>query len=303
MNVTEIFLDTSIIKIKNVEDYSIIIFGKNYSDFVDFINSNGISDTCKINVAEIVVEEFKKQACDSFAEDETDLKKYINKFRVYYGLSLPDTKDFKKNLDNQLRDYLEAENISIILIPKERSIWNKIIKKSINKKKPFNCGNSESDKGFKDELQWESIIEYAKKSPNELFILITKNSNDFTEDLCDEFYSETNKKLEIYYEIGEAQSRLLEINQIQSNYLFVESYVNSMLDSGELYEIVNRKIKEYYDINIESINKYYDLIDQGNNNYKFFIETLNNGTIGTFIVECQLNSENQITIGEVIICL
>lgn len=152
-------------------------------------------------------------------------------------------------------------------------------------------------------MQWESIIEYAKKSPNELFILITKNSNDFTEDLCDEFYSETNKKLEIYYEIGEAQSRLLEINQIQSNYLFVESYVNSMLDSGELYEIVNRKIKEYYDINIESINKYYDLIDQGNNNYKFFIETLNNGTIGTFIVECQLNSENQITIGEVIICL
>lgn len=303
MNVTEIFLDTSIIKIKNVEDYSNIIFGKNYSDFVDFINSNGISDTCKINVAEIVVEEFKKQVCDSFAEDETDLKKYINKFRVYYGLSLPDTKDFKKNLDNQLRDYLEAENIGIVLIPKERSIWNKIIKKSINKKKPFNGGNSESDKGFKDELQWESIIEYAKKSPNELFILITKNSNDFTEDLCDEFYSETNKKLEIYYEIGEAQSRLLEINQIQSNYLFVESYVNSMLDSGELYEIVNRKIKEYYDINIESINKYYDLIDQGNNNYKFFIETLNNGTIGTFIVECQLNSENQITIGEVIICL
>ena len=78
MNVTEIFLDTSIIKIKNVEDYSNIIFGKNYSDFVDFINSNGISDTCKINVAEIVVEEFKKQACDSFAEDETDLKKMMN---------------------------------------------------------------------------------------------------------------------------------------------------------------------------------------------------------------------------------
>lgn len=303
MDVTEIFLDTSIIRIKNVEDYSNIIFGKNYSDFVDFINSNGISDTCKINIAEIVVEEFKKQVCDSFVEDETNLKKYMNKFRVYYGLSLPDAKDFKKNLDNQLREYLEAENISVILIPKERSIWNKIIKKSINKKKPFNGGNSESDKGFKDELQWESIIEYAKKSSNELFVLITKNSNDFTNDLCDEFYSETNKKLEIYYEIGEAQSRLLEINQIQSNYLFVESYVNSMFDSGELYEVVNRKIKEYYDVNIESIIKYYDLIDQGNNNYKFFIETLNNETIGTFIVECQLNSENEITIGDVIICL
>lgn len=303
MDVTEIFLDTSIIRIKNVEDYSNIIFGKNYSDFVDFINSNGISDTCKINIAEIVVEEFKKQVCDSFVEDEINLKKYMNKFRVYYGLALPDAKDFKKNLDNQLREYLETENISIILIPKKRSIWNKIIKKSINKKKPFNGGNSESDKGFKDELQWESIIEYAKKSSNELFVLITKNSNDFTNDLCDEFYSETNKKLEIYYEIGEAQSRLLEINQIQSNYLFVESYVNSMFDSGELYEIVNRKIKEYYDVNIESIIKYYDLIDQGNNNYKFFIETLNNETIGTFIVECQLNSENEITIGDVIICL
>ena len=303
MNVTEIFLDTSIIKIKNVEDYSNIIFGKNYSDFIDFINTNGIGDTCKINVAEIVVEEFKKQIYDNFTEDETNLKKYINKFRVYYGLSIPDVKDFKKNLNNQIREYLEAENINIVLTPKERSIWNKIIKKSINKKKPFSGGNSESDKGFKDELQWESIVEYAKKTPSELFILITKNSNDFTNELYDEFYSETNKKIEIYYEIGAAQSRLLEVNQIKSNYMFVESYVNSMFDSGELYEIVSRKIKEYYDVNIESIVKYYDLIDQGNNNYKYFIDTLYNETTGTFIVECQLNSKNEIIIGDVIICL
>lgn len=303
MNVTEIFLDTSIIRIKNVEDYSNIIFGKNYSDFIDFINTNGISDTCKINIAEIVVEEFKKQIYDCFKNEEADLKRYINKFRVYYGLFLPDTKEFKKDLDDQMRKYLEIENINIILTPKERVIWNKIIQKSINKKKPFNGGNSESDKGFKDELQWESIIEYAKKSPNELFILITKNSNDFTKELCDEFHSETNKKIEIYYEIGEAQSRLLEVNQIQSNYMFVESYINSMFESGELYEIVNRKIKECYDVNIESIIKYYDLIDQGNNNYKFFIDTFDNEARGTFIVECQLNSENEITIGNVIICL
>lgn len=303
MNVTEIFLDTSIIKIKHVEDYSNIIFGKNYSDFIDFINTNGIGDTCKINVAEIVVEEFKKQIYDNFTEDETNLKNYINKFRVYYGLSLPDAKDFKKSLNDQIREYIEAENINIVLTPKERSIWNKIINKSINKRKPFNGGNSESDKGFKDELQWESIIEYAKKTPNELFILITKNSNDFTNELCDEFYSETNKKIEIYYEIGAAQSRLLEVNQIQSNYMFVESYVNSMFDSGELYEIVSRKIKDYYDVNIESITKYYDLIDQGNNNYKFFIDTLDNETTSTFIVECQLNSKNEIIIGDVIICL
>jgi len=303
MNVTEIFLDTSIIKIKNVEDYSNIIFGKNYSDFIDFINTNGIGDTCKINIAEIVVEEFKKQIFDSFTDDEADLRKFINKFRVYYGLSLPDNKDFKKNLDNHMREYLEAENINIVLTPKERNIWNKIIKKSINKKKPFNGGSSESDKGFKDELQWESIIEYAKKSPNESFMLITKNSNDFTNELCDEFRYETNKKIEIYYEIGEAQSRLLEVNQIQSNYMFVESYISSMFESGELYEIVNRKIKEYYDVNVDRIIKYYDLIDQGNNNYKFFIDTFNNETTGTFIVECQLNSEKEITIGDVIICL
>ena len=136
-----------------------------------------------------------------------------------------------------------------------------------------------------------------------MFILITKNSNDFTNELCDEFYSETSKKIEIYYEIGVAQSRLLEVNQIQSNYMFVESYVNSMFDSGELYEIVSRKIKDYYDVNIESITKYYDLIDQGNNNYKFFIDTLDNETTSTFIVECQLNSKNEIIIGDVIICL
>ena len=76
-----------------------------------------------------------------------------------------------------------------------------------------------------------------------------------------------------------------------------------MFESGELYEIVNRKIKEYYDVNVDRIIKYYDLIDQGNNNYKFFIDTFDNETTGTFIVECQLNSEKEITIGDVIICL
>lgn len=302
MTVTELFFDTSVLKLKNVDDYSVIKFGKNYSDFIDFINSNELGDTININIAEIVIEEFKKQIYDSFIIDEIELKKYIEKFRVYYGISVPDNKNFKKYLDEEMRKYIETEKVNVVLIPKERDIWNKIIQKSIDKQKPFNGGNSESDKGFKDELQWESIIEYAKKSPNNHFILVTKNSNDFTKNLCDEFYSETNKIIEIYYELGEVQNRLLEINQIQSNYKFVESYIKSMFESGELYEITNDKIKNYYEINIDSITKYYDLIDQGNGNYEFCIDVLVDEKIEIFIVECQLSEQNELTIGDIIIC-
>lgn len=64
------------------------------------------------------------------------------------------------------------------------------------------------------------------------------------------------------------------------------------------------KIKNVEDYsNIIFGKNYSDLINQGNNNYKFFIDTLDNETMGTFIVECQLNSKNEIIIGNVIICL
>lgn len=59
MEIIEIFFDTNILRNKNHQDYSKFEFGSEYSNFIDFINSKDLIETCHINVAEIVIEELK----------------------------------------------------------------------------------------------------------------------------------------------------------------------------------------------------------------------------------------------------
>ena len=301
MEILEIFFDTNFLRNKNHQDYSIFKFGSEYSNFVDFINSNDLIETCRINVTEIALEELKKQFIDDFNENDENFRKIIEKFRVYYNLNVPDYIDVTKDLDKKIIKYLSDENINLVLIPKNRNTFNNIIDRAINKEKPFSGKDKESDKGFKDALQWESMLEYATKINTNKFLYITKNRNDFPKEMSKEFEMKTNKTIEIFYEIGELQNRILEINEIHSNYLLVDAILKTMLDSGELLDIISEKIRTYYELEIVKINKYNNLIDNNNNQYSFDIEVNEDNTM--FRVECCLNDNESINIKDIFICL
>jgi len=212
----EIFFDTNFLRTKNHQDYSKFEFGSEYSNFIDFINSKDLIETCHINVAEIVIEELKKQFIDDFKEDDENFRKLIKKFRIYYNFNEPNYKNIMHDLDKKVIEYLKKENINLVLIPKDRVVFNNIIERVINKEKPFSGKDKESDKGFKDVLQWESMIEFAKKIDTNIFLYITKNKNDFPKEIAEEFVKRTNKKIEIFDKRGELQSRILELNKILS---------------------------------------------------------------------------------------
>lgn len=301
MEILEIFFDTNFLRNKNHQDYSIFKFGSEYSNFVDFINSNDLIETCRINVTEIALEELKKQFIDDFNENDENFRKIIEKFRVYYNLNVPDYIDVTKDLDKKIIKYLSDENINLVLIPKNRNTFNNIIDRAINKEKPFSGKDKESDKGFKDALQWESMLEYATKINTNKFLYITKNRNDFPKEMSKEFEMKTNKTIEIFYEIGELQNRILEINEIHSNYLLVNAILKTMLDSGELLDIISEKTRTYYELEIVKINKYNNLIDNNNNQYSFDIEVNEDNTM--FRVECCLNDNESINIKDIFICL
>ena len=302
MEIIEIFFDTNILRNKNHQDYSKFEFGSEYSNFIDFINSKDLIETCHINVAEIVIEELKKQFIDDFEEDNEIFRKLIEKFRIYYKFNEPDYKDIKRDLDKKVIEYLKNENINIVLIPKDRDIFNNIIDRVINKEKPFSGKDKDSDKGFKDVLQWESMIEFAKKIDTNIFLYITKNKNDFPKEIAEEFVKRTNKKIEIFYEIGELQSRILELNKMHSNYLLVDAIIKSLIDSGELIDIVNEKIKFYYGWEINKINKFQNLTDQSNNCYSFEVESEDENGNAIYFVECTLDKNENIIITDVVIC-
>ena len=62
METIEIFFDTNFLRNRNYQDYSKFQFGSEYSNFIDFISSKDLIESCHINVTEIVLEELKKQS-------------------------------------------------------------------------------------------------------------------------------------------------------------------------------------------------------------------------------------------------
>ena len=82
----------------------------------------------------------------------------------------------------------------------------------------------------------------------------------------------------------------------------VDAIIKSLLDSGELIDIINKKIKLYYECEIEKIINYNNLTDQNENHYSFDIETEEeNGTV-MYNIECTLEGNENIIITDVVVC-
>lgn len=147
-----------------------------------------------INISEITIEELKKQIIDKYKEELSNLKESYKKFKNIHNIKFDEDEEVKYDeiLEKLMEDYIKFHNINIVKT-KNISLQN-LLNRAINKKKPFVGENGNSDKGFKDAVLWESIIEYAKKSENKKFILLTKNIQDFPKELEDEFENVTKKR-------------------------------------------------------------------------------------------------------------
>lgn len=128
----------------------------------------------------------RKEYCDQSLEN---LEKALKPFR----LSVEDIKSISKNdllseLEKSLQEYLTDYYINILPFP-NNNVFPRIIERALNKKPPFKVVDKYSDKGFKDVLLWETLLDfnYEKQSIGKVF-LITANSKDFPlEDLSYEW--------------------------------------------------------------------------------------------------------------------
>ena len=179
MELTEVFFDTNFLRRKNIDNFSKFCFGTPFEDFIDFLGTNDMLDYFIINISEITIEELKKQIIDKYKEELSNLKESYKKFKNIHNIKFDEDEEVKYDeiLEKLMEDYIKFHNINIVKT-KNISLQN-LLNRAINKKKPFVGENGNSDKGFKDAVLWESIIEYAKKSENKKFILLTKNIQDF----------------------------------------------------------------------------------------------------------------------------
>ena len=203
-------------------------------------------------------------------------------------------------LEKLLKEYLEFYNINTVEI-KNLSLQN-LLKRAINKNKPFIGENGNSDKGFKDAVLWERIIEYAKKPANKRFILFTKNVQDFPRELEDEFENLTNKKIEIVNEISIVQEKiLLEQSRNIKDILtlnWLKENVQILIDEINYYL---EKSAEWKGYQIMKIDRIEDLVNKGNNFYSFMVFNIEDETEWQWYVEVNYKN-NEIHIDEMIPC-
>lgn len=302
MELTEVFFDTNFLRKKNIDDFSKFNFSTQFEDFIDFLGANDVVDYYKINISEITIEELKKQINDKYKEELLKLKQSYNKFKNVHNIKFNEDEAIKYDeiLKELIRKYIKFYNIN--MVETKNISLQKILNRAINKNKPFVGENGNSDKGFKDAVLWESIIEYAKKSENKKFILFTKNIQDFPKDLKDEFERATNKKIEIINEISIMQEKiLLEQSNIVKDILtlnWLNENIQILIDKINDYVAESEDSNGYQMVDIERIE---DLVNKGNDFYSFMIFNIEDGIEMQWYVEVNYKN-NELQIDNFMIC-
>ena len=94
-------------------------------------------------------------------------------------------KEYKNDIQQGMSEVIEIQNAS-------NSRFRSIIDRAFGKRPPFEGKDKKSDKGFKDALLWESILEFALNQPKSEIIYYSKD-NAFGEFLIQEFSEVVDK--------------------------------------------------------------------------------------------------------------
>ena len=168
-----IILDTNILRTDfflKSKDFEILF------DYIKKTHSN-------IVLLDIVLQEIEKLYDEELKEKYDTIKRAnfeINKLFSVQKIDVIDI-DFEKQKNIFKNNLLKKFNISDYneIFQLKDSVFHKVIKRAIDKKRPFR----NSGVGFKDTILWESIVEYIKTHRyQDSIIFISNNTKDFADE-------------------------------------------------------------------------------------------------------------------------
>ncbi|OQR53169.1 PIN domain-containing protein [Bacillus sp. CDB3] len=194
---TYIIFDTNILYMRDYKDFSIFEFSPIYDEVQGKIERNNVIDRFELNVPEITIKELFKQQLQSYSTHIETMKSSYLKFKQIYDIDLKiDEKfDYENFLDKKKEQYISSKAISILPVCKEEK-FVRIVERALNKEAPFEGKDKKSDKGFKDALIWESLLEFAEMNDGE-YIFFTADKG-FKKELEHEFIEVTGRNIKIY---------------------------------------------------------------------------------------------------------
>lgn len=236
-----IFIDTNVLHMNKITNFTELQFIDKIALIIEEIKINKFEDRITIALPKIVVNELIQQQKSRYIQKIDSIKEL--KFPLF---QVTKQENYEESLMTLLNKYIHQigdknVNINIINYPSTESFYE-IIDRSIHKRPPFLGVDKQSDKGFKDVVLWESLLEYKKLHINKKIILLTHDAIFGQKELKDEYYKKFGEEVII---VG--------IN--------TQETIQKLLIE-KLGELFNTQIEQTYESKI--FNKFNDLIYNSN---------------------------------------
>ena len=182
-----IVIDTNIINYGS-NNFMIAQFSSKLDDIIRSLESTDNYQDIKILLPLIVVQELYQHQLSNYQKRVDALK----------GLKIPGldynqennypamlTQFFDDTIANLTNRTLQTE---VLEYPKNTVLPN-IIERALSKRAPFEGEDKTSDKGFKDVILWESLLEYKRQHRNDTLILFTSDTRLCCPSLENEYHT------------------------------------------------------------------------------------------------------------------
>ncbi len=266
---TLIVFDTNILRrtLSNGLTYHEFSFTNEYEELEDFIKKNNLNNLIHISIPKIVIKELCIQKISQFNGDKNKLKEILNRLRLVIDSTLFEREEEidKFDCDNYVRklidDFIIRKDLKIIDFPDRKisKIFERIVKRALEKKPPF---NKSSGAGFKDVLIWESLLNYKDINNYNMVIFIT-NDKGFNNDCINEFRNFLDIEIKIKPTINLAMEEIKSIYKFNIEDIelikFVEkdyfrdyiknelNKLNTIVIENKEFSVVSFKVIDYLD--------------------------------------------------------
>lgn len=166
-------------------------FNATFENVINMVNKLDIYNQVTIAIPSVVWNEMKKQIIEKHDELLLTYKSTISK-RLFPEYSIQENPPInypdyiKAKIEEYKKEISEGLNTVIEIPIASNNRFESIINRAFCKLPPFEGKDKKSDKGFKDALLWEGILEFALKHPKSKIIYYSKDTA-FGEFLLKEF--------------------------------------------------------------------------------------------------------------------
>ena len=251
-----VFIDSNNLFSSNSFDFTKIWSHEKLDQYIEVIESADLYEHFKIIIPSIVFSELHRQQTEKYRAKSEEIKKL--KFPAWKVEYVLDAQDYKVWIEKKHAQYLEhgkrgMVDCEIAEVPLD--CFKDVIDRALEKKAPFEGKDKKSDKGFKDALIWETIIDYKRQHPEENIVWITQDKQCGNDCLKDEYENMFKEEIRICKTKEEFEFLLneflreygLDVKPLvkPKDELLVETYFHHFLSNRA------REIASLYDVSIK----------------------------------------------------